>query len=72
LGVIGIVPNGGFAKVAMKANFLHSFISKETKTKRVQPWLHEMEVDLKIQHLKSDKERIQFAQTFFREHAWDY
>jgi len=72
LGVIGIVPNGGFAKVAMKVKLFNSFASKEMKTKRMQPWLHKMEVYLKIQHLKSNKERIQFTETFFREHAWDY
>jgi hypothetical protein len=56
----------------MKAKLPNSFAKKERKTKRVQPWLHEMEVYLEIQHLKLDKERIQFAQTFFKEHAWDY
>jgi hypothetical protein len=44
LGVIDIVPSGGFAKVAMKAKLLNSFARKETKTKRVQPWLHKMQV----------------------------
>jgi hypothetical protein len=44
LGVIGIVPSGDFAKVAMKAKLPSSFARKETKTKRMQPWLHEMEI----------------------------
>jgi hypothetical protein len=61
LGVIGIVPSGGFTKVAIKAKLPTSFVRKETKTKKVQPWLQEMEVYFKIQHLKSDKEQIQFA-----------
>jgi ribosomal protein S12 len=44
LGVIGIVPSGALAKVAMKAKMPNSFARKEVKTKRMQPWLHEMEV----------------------------
>jgi hypothetical protein len=40
LGVIGVAPNGGSAKVTIKARLLDSFARKETNTKRVQPWLH--------------------------------
>jgi hypothetical protein len=44
LGVISIVPSGGFAKVAMKAKLPNSFARKEMKMNKMQPWLHEMEV----------------------------
>jgi hypothetical protein len=37
LGVISITPSGGFAKVAIKARLLNSFVRKEIKTKRMQP-----------------------------------
>jgi hypothetical protein len=40
LGVIDGVLNGGSTKVTIKARLLDSFARKETKTKRVRPWLH--------------------------------
>ncbi len=72
LDVIGSAPSGGFAKVAIKARLLDSFTWKETKTKKMWPWLHQVEAYLKTHHFELDKEWIHFAQTLLKEHMWDW
>jgi hypothetical protein len=62
-GIIGGAPSEGFAKVAIKARLPNSFDGKETKTKKVQPWLHQVEVYMETQHIESNKEQIHFTQT---------
>jgi hypothetical protein len=42
LGVIDGALNGGSTKVTIKARLLDSFARKETKTKWVRPWLHQV------------------------------
>jgi len=61
LSVIGNAPNGGFVKVAIKARLLDSFAWKEMKTKKVRPWLHQVEAHLKTQRFELDKEQIHFV-----------
>jgi hypothetical protein len=52
LGVINITLSGGFTKVTIiKARLLDSFARKETKIKKVQPWLHQIEMYMEIQPL---------------------
>jgi hypothetical protein len=48
--------NGGLAKVAIKARLSDSIVGKETRMKRMQPWLHQVEAYLEMQCLESDKE----------------
>jgi len=48
LGAIGGAPSGGHAKVSIKARLLDSFARKETKTKRVRLWLHQVEVYMEM------------------------
>jgi len=55
LGVLGIIPSGGFAKVVMNARLPESFIGKEMKTRRTRLWLLQVEVYLETHHLKLDK-----------------
>jgi len=43
LGAINSAPSGGSAKAMINAKLLDPFIRKETKTKRVWPWLHQIE-----------------------------
>jgi hypothetical protein len=45
----------------------NSFAGKETKTKRVWLWLHQVEVYMETQHFNNDKEWIHFAQTLLKE-----
>jgi hypothetical protein len=61
--------SGGLAKVAIKARLSDSFIGKETKTKRMRPWLHQVEAYLEMQCLESNKEYIHFTETFLKEHT---
>jgi hypothetical protein len=42
LGAINSAPSGGSAKAMINAKLLDPFIRKETKTKRVWPWLHQI------------------------------
>jgi hypothetical protein len=58
--------------VAIKARLLDSFTWKETKTKKMWPWLHQVEAYLKTHHFELDKEWIHFAQTLLKEHMWDW
>ncbi len=44
LGVLGIIPNGGFAMVVIKARLPDSFVGKEMKTKKVWLWLFQVKV----------------------------
>ncbi len=43
LGAIGSAPSGGSAKATIKVRLLDSFARKETKTKQVRLWLHQVE-----------------------------
>jgi uncharacterized protein YfdQ (DUF2303 family) len=43
LGAINGVPSEGFAKVTIRARLPNFFTRKETKTKRVWQWLHQIE-----------------------------
>ncbi len=72
LGAIGSAQSGGFAKATITARLPNSFVGKEIKTKWVWSWLHEVEAHVKTQCLKIDKERIHFAQTLLKEHAWEW
>jgi hypothetical protein len=55
LGAIGITPNGDSTKVTIiKARLPNSFARKETKTKRVWLWLHQVEAYMETQHFKKD------------------
>jgi hypothetical protein len=52
LGVINVVPNGGFTKVTIiKARLLDSFAGKETKIKKMQPSLHQIKTYMETQPL---------------------
>jgi hypothetical protein len=42
LGAISNAPSGGSAKATIKARLLDPFIRKETKTKQMRPWLHQI------------------------------
>ncbi len=42
LGAIDRTPSGGLAKATIKARLLDSFAGKETKTKQMWPWLHQV------------------------------
>lgn len=42
LGAINSAPNGGSTKATINVRLPNSFIKKETKTKWVQPWLHQI------------------------------
>jgi hypothetical protein len=55
LGVLGIIPSGGFAKVVMNARLPDYFVGKEMKMKKAWLWLLQMEVHLETHHLKLDK-----------------
>jgi hypothetical protein len=70
-GIIGGAPSGGFTKVAIKARLPNSFVGKKTKTKKVQLWLHQVEVYMETQCLKSNKEQIHFTHILLTEHVWD-
>jgi hypothetical protein len=54
-------PSGGFTKVTIKTKLLNFFARKETKTKQVWPWLHQMDAYMEMQCLEIDKEHIHFA-----------
>jgi hypothetical protein len=43
LSAISDAPSGGSNKTTIKARLSNSFVRKETKTKWVQPWLHQIE-----------------------------
>jgi hypothetical protein len=47
-------------------------VGKETKTKWVWSWLHEVKAHMETQCFKIDKEQIHFAQTLLKEHAWEW
>jgi hypothetical protein len=47
---------GASTKVTIKAKLLNFFVGKETKTKQVWLWLHQMEVYMETQRFKIDKE----------------
>jgi len=72
LGAIGSAPSGGSAKTTIKARLPNSFVGKETKTKWVWSWLHEVEAHMETHCFKINKERIHFAQTLLKEHAWEW
>jgi len=42
LGAIDNAPNVGFAMMTIKARLSNSFVGKETKTKWMQLWLHQV------------------------------
>jgi hypothetical protein len=44
LGVIDDAPSGGSSKATIKAKLPNSFAKKETKTKQMWPWLHQIKV----------------------------
>jgi hypothetical protein len=44
LGATSSAPSGGFAKATINVKLPNSFVKKETKTKRVQPWLHQIKI----------------------------
>ncbi len=69
LGAIGNAPSGGFAKATIKARLPDFFTGKETKTKRVHPWLHQVEAYMENQCFKIDKEQIHFIQTMLKKHT---
>ncbi len=64
--------SGGSAKVTIKVRLLDSFTAKETKTKKVWSWLHQVEVYMEMQHLETDKKWIHFIQIMLKEHAWEW
>ncbi len=72
LGTINIAPSAGFAKVTIKARLLDSFVGKETKTKWMQLWLHQVGAYMETQCFETDKERIHFGQTLLKEHVWEW
>jgi hypothetical protein len=72
LGAIGNALSGSSTKVNIKARLLNSFAGKESKTKWVRLWLHQVEVYMEIQHFKIDEERIHFVQTLLKEHTWEW
>jgi hypothetical protein len=72
LGAISNAPSGGFAKATIKVRLPNSFIGKETKTKWIWSWLHQVYVYMETQHLKSDKEWIHFTQTLLKEQSWEW
>ncbi len=43
LSAINSAPSKGFAKATIKARLPTFFVRKETKTKWMQPWLHQTE-----------------------------
>ncbi len=71
LGDISNASSGGSTKATIKVRLPNSFVWKETKTKWVWSWLHELEAHLETQCFKIDKEWIHFAQTLLKEHTWD-
>jgi hypothetical protein len=58
--------------VAIKARLLDSFACKELKTKKVWPWLHQVEAHLETQRFELDKEQIHFSQIPLKEHMWNW
>jgi hypothetical protein len=66
------LPIAGSTKATIKAKLLNSFTGKETKTKWVQPWLHQVEMYMETQCFETDKERIHFVQTLLKEHTWEW
>jgi hypothetical protein len=72
LGAISSAPSGGFAEATIKARLLELFARKETKTKRVCLWVHQVEAYMETQRLKIDKEQIHFIQTLLKVHAWEW
>jgi hypothetical protein len=72
LGAIDSASSGGSTKATIKVRLSNSFTRKETKTKRVQPWLHQVEEYMKTQHLETDKEQIHFVQILLKEHGWEW
>jgi hypothetical protein len=47
LGAIKSALSGDFIKATTKAKLLDSFMGKETKTKQMQPWLHQVQAYMK-------------------------
>ncbi len=72
LGTIGSAPSGSSTKPTIKARLLDSFTGKETKTKWVWPWLHQVEAYMETQRLEINKERVHFIQTLLKEHALEW
>jgi hypothetical protein len=58
LGVISVASGGDSPRVAIiKARlFMNSFTRMETKTKIMQPWLHQVEAYMETKYVKKDKE----------------
>ncbi len=48
LGVIDGALNWGSTKVTIKVRLFNSFVGKETKTRHVRPWLHQMETYMEL------------------------
>jgi len=63
-------PSGRSKKVTINLKLLDSFARKETKTKRVWLWLHQIEVYMEMQHFKTNKKWKHFIQTLLKEHMW--
>ncbi len=55
LGVISSAPSGGSTKVSIKAKLSDSFTRKETKMKKVWPWLHQVEACMETQPLSQTR-----------------
>jgi len=66
LGAINSAPSAGFAKVTIKARLLDSFVGKETKTKWMWPWLHQIEAYMETQRIKINKEQIHLPKPRWR------
>jgi hypothetical protein len=71
LSAISDDPSRGFAKTTIKARLPNSFIGKETKTKQVQPWLHQIEANMETYYLEINKEQIYFVQTL-KKYIWEW
>ncbi len=71
LNAISNGPSRGFAKATIKARLPNSFVGKETKTKRVQPWLHQIEAYKETYCLETNKEQIHFVQTL-KKYTWEW
>jgi len=61
LGAISNAPSGGSSKATIKARLPKSFAKKETKTKQMWPWLHQIKVYMETQHLEINNEQIHFT-----------
>jgi hypothetical protein len=72
LGAIGSAPSGGSTKPTIKARLSDSFARKETKTKWMRLWLHQVKAYMETQQLEINKEWVHFIQTLLKEHAWEW